>query len=74
MTKKTSNRFSPEVRQRAVRMVLDHGGDGTTHTREGAQIDIFDRLVPRHRRKMQAAPLTRHGCEGAGQSRPSVWF
>ena len=27
MSKKTSNRFSPEVRQRAVRMVLDHGGD-----------------------------------------------
>ncbi len=28
MTKKTSNRVSPEVRQRrAVRMVLDHGGD-----------------------------------------------
>ena len=27
MTKKSSNRFSPEVRQRAVRMVLDHGGD-----------------------------------------------
>src|SRR3954465_1876250 len=27
MTKKTSNRFSPEVRKRAVRMVLDHGGD-----------------------------------------------
>jgi transposase len=27
MTKQTSNRFSPEVRQRAVRMVLDHGGD-----------------------------------------------
>ena len=27
MTKKISNRFSPEVRQRAVRMVLDHGGD-----------------------------------------------
>jgi transposase len=27
MTKKASNRFSPEVRQRAVRMVLDHGGD-----------------------------------------------
>ena len=27
MTKKTSNRFSPEVRQRAVRMVLDHGDD-----------------------------------------------
>ena len=27
MTKKTSNRYSPEVRHRAVRMVLDHGGD-----------------------------------------------
>ena len=27
MTKRTMNRFSPEVRQRAVRMVLDHGGD-----------------------------------------------
>jgi transposase-like protein len=27
MTEKTSNRFSPEVRQRAVRMVLEHGGD-----------------------------------------------
>ena len=27
MTKRTLNRFSPEVRQRAVRMVLDHGGD-----------------------------------------------
>jgi transposase len=27
MTKKTSNRFSPEVRQRAVRMVLEHGGN-----------------------------------------------
>src|SRR3954447_1675044 len=27
MTKKTSNRFSPEVRKRAVRMVLEHGGD-----------------------------------------------
>jgi transposase len=27
MTKMRSNRFSPEVRQRAVRMVLEHGGD-----------------------------------------------
>jgi transposase-like protein len=27
MTTKTSNRFSPEVRQRAVRMVLERGGD-----------------------------------------------
>jgi transposase-like protein len=27
MTKKTSTRFSPEVRQRAVRLVLENGGD-----------------------------------------------
>jgi transposase len=27
MTKTTSNRFSPEVRHRAVRMVWEHGGD-----------------------------------------------
>jgi len=27
MTKKTSNRFSPEVGDRAVRMVLEHGND-----------------------------------------------
>lgn len=27
MTSKSSNRFPPEVRQRVVRMVLEHGGD-----------------------------------------------
>ena len=27
MTKRTSNRFSPEVRERAVRMVREHGSD-----------------------------------------------
>jgi transposase len=27
MTTKTTNRFSPEVRERAVRMVLEHGAD-----------------------------------------------
>jgi transposase len=27
MTEKASNRFSPEVQQRAVRMVLEHGSD-----------------------------------------------
>jgi transposase len=27
MPKKTSDRFSPGVRERAVRMVLEHGGD-----------------------------------------------
>jgi transposase-like protein len=27
MTSKTTNKFSPEVRTRAVRMVLDHEGE-----------------------------------------------
>ena len=27
MTAKTTNKFSPEVRERAVRMVLDHEGE-----------------------------------------------
>ena len=27
MTSKTTNKFSPEVRERALRMVRDHGGD-----------------------------------------------
>ena len=27
MTKKTSTRYAPEVRERAVRMVLEHEGD-----------------------------------------------
>jgi len=30
MTSKTTNKFSPEVRARAVRMVLDHEGDHTS--------------------------------------------
>jgi transposase-like protein len=30
MTSKTTNRFSPEVRARAVRMVLDHEGEHTS--------------------------------------------
>ena len=28
---KTTNKFSPEVRARAARMVLDHEGDHGTH-------------------------------------------
>ena len=30
MTSKTTNRFSPEVRARAVRLVLDHEGEHTS--------------------------------------------
>ena len=35
MTSKTTNKFSPEVRERAVRMVLDHGRD---HPSRGAAV------------------------------------
>ena len=38
MTEKTSNRFSPEVRQRAVRMVLEQGGD---HAAQWAAIGLI---------------------------------
>jgi len=31
MTSKTTNKFSPEVRERAVRLVLDHEGDYPSH-------------------------------------------
>lgn len=30
MTSKTTNKFSPEVRARAVRLVLDHQGEHTS--------------------------------------------
>src|SRR5438309_8918727 len=36
MTKKTSNRYSPEVQERAVRMVLEHGSD---HASQWAAIE-----------------------------------
>ena len=31
MTSKTTNKFSPEVRARAVQLVLDHEGEHTSH-------------------------------------------
>ena len=31
MTSKTTNKFSPEVRARAVRLVLDHEGEYASH-------------------------------------------
>ena len=34
MTSKTANKFSPEVRDRAVRMVLDHEREQLDHERE----------------------------------------
>ncbi len=37
---KTTNKFSPEVRARAVRMVLDHGGDRDGSVLRGGVIDF----------------------------------
>ena len=58
MTKKSSNRFSPEVRQRAVRMVLDHGGDhasqwsaiGSIAAKIGCTAETLRRWVRQHER------------------------
>src|SRR3954465_10023403 len=38
MTSKTTNKFSPEVRARAVRMVLDHEGDQASRGAAGGSI------------------------------------
>ena len=71
MTKKTSNRFSPEVRERAVRMVLEHGGDhasqwaaiGSIAAKIGCTAETLRKWVRQAERDQgqRAGPTTRSG-------------
>jgi transposase-like protein len=66
MTKKTSNRLSLEVRERAVRMVLEQGSD---HASQSMGSDEFDCIEDR----LHGRDVAEAGATGQARSREAAW-
>ncbi len=80
MTSKTTNKFSPEVRTRAVRMVLDHQG-GTTGLAASAGVVIvgarlrnssLDTVMQEEGGSLQSADTLSSNNKDGGPASPSV--